>query len=93
MTKSGVKTGRAAEQITLNNNFTAGNNAVLPLALEAAKQSGQNPLADLMVGLGSAGISAGLAKPAAATAGGGAFKTSFVTGPKSKIPGLTYSLS
>jgi hypothetical protein len=60
MRVAGTQTNRAAEQVLLNNNFMQGNNAILPIQLEAAKAKGSNPLADIMVGLGSAGMSAGL---------------------------------
>lgn len=59
-----TKTRDAAEQVVLNNNSIAGNNAILPIQLEAAKASGSNPLADIMTGVGSAGLSAGLSSSA-----------------------------
>lgn len=51
---------RAGEVVGMNRSKEAGNNAVLPLAIDAAKRKGQNPLADLMVGFGTAGVGAGL---------------------------------
>lgn len=67
---------RAAETAAMNSNFIGGNNAVLPLQIEAAKQSGSNPLADIMVGVGSAGVSAGL------SGGSGPMTTSLADGDK-----------
>ncbi len=59
---------RAGEVVAMNQNKEAGNNAVLPLQIEAAKQKGSSMLGDIFVGLGSAGLTAGLAAPAAAAA-------------------------
>lgn len=58
----------AGEQVQLNSNYMAGNNAILPVQLEAAKQSGQSPFGDILTGLGSAGLSAGLTKAIPAVA-------------------------
>lgn len=55
-----VGINRASEGVMMNNNFMDGNNAILPIQLEAAKQKASNPLADIMVGIGGAGLSAGL---------------------------------
>lgn len=60
MTTNNTGINRAGERVLMNNNFMQGNNAVLPLEIEAAKRKGQNSLADLMVGLGHTGLSAGL---------------------------------
>lgn len=51
---------RAGEVVGMNQNKEAGNNAILPIQIEAAKRKGSNPIADLMVGAGGAGLSAGL---------------------------------
>lgn len=45
---------RAGEVVGMNQNKEAGNNAVLPLQIEAAKQKGSSPLGDLFTGIGSA---------------------------------------
>ena len=89
-------TQRAGELVGLNQNKEAGNNAVLPIQIEAARQSAANPLADIMVGLGSAGLTAGLSAgatagiPAGATAtGGGGYITAAgvpVPGTKPPVP-------
>lgn len=55
-----VGINRAGEKVLMNNGFMDGNNTVLPIQIEAAKQKASNPIADIMVGLGSAGMSAGL---------------------------------
>jgi len=52
---------RAGEVVGMNQNKESGNNAILPLQIEAAKRKGQTPLGDLFVGLGTAGTAAGLA--------------------------------
>lgn len=52
---------RAGEVVGMNQNKEAGNNAVLPLQIEAAKRKGQSPLGDIFTGLGTAGLTAGLA--------------------------------
>lgn len=62
---SNVGINRAGEKVVMNNNFMDGNNAILPIQLEAAKQKASNPLADIMVGVGMAGVGAGLSGSAA----------------------------
>lgn len=76
MRAGNTQSQRASEQVAMNNNFMAGNNAILPLRLEAAKAKGSNPLADIMVGIGSAGLSAGL------SGGSGPMTTSLAGGDK-----------
>lgn len=56
-------TRRAGEQIALNQNETAGNNALLGIQIADAQRGAANPLADIMVGVGSAGMQAGLSAP------------------------------
>lgn len=85
-------TTRAGEVVGVNQNKEAGNNAVLPVQIEAARQSAANPIADLFVGVGSAGLSAGLSSglPAGATpTGGGGYITASgipVPGKKPPVP-------
>lgn len=50
----------AGEKAGMNQNFQVGNNAVLPHQIRAAEASAQNPLADILVGVGGVGLSAGL---------------------------------
>jgi len=81
MGKTNLGINRASEKVVMNNGFMDGNNAVLPLQIEAAKQSGQNPLADIMVGVGSAGLQAGLSGGSGPmTTGTGAGKITWNTG-------------
>lgn len=85
-------TQRAGELVGLNQNKQTGNNAVLPIQLEGIKQGAQNPLADIMVGIGSAGVSAGLSSglpPGATGTGGGGYITAGgipVPGRKPPVP-------
>lgn len=51
---------RTSEVAGMNQNKEAGNNAILPLQIEAAKQKGSSLLGDILVGAGSAGLTAGL---------------------------------
>lgn len=62
---------RAGEVVGMNQNKEAGNNAILPIEIDAAKRKGQSPLGDLFTGLGGAGLSAGLS----AGGGGGVFNS------------------
>lgn len=50
----------AGEVAGMNRNFMIGNNNVLPYQIEAAKRGAQDPFADILVGAGSAGLTAGL---------------------------------
>jgi len=75
LSKTNMSINRAGEKVLMNNGFMDGNNAVLPIQIEAAKQSGSNPLADIMVGVGSAGLSAGL------SGGTGPMTTQTASGP------------
>lgn len=59
---------RAGEVVGMNQNKEAGNNAVLPIQIEAAKRKGYSPLGNLFTAAGSAGLSAGLAGGAGAAA-------------------------
>lgn len=64
LNKNNQAINRSGEKVLMNSNFQQGNNAVLPLTIEAAKQKASNPLADIMVGIGGAGLSAGLSSAA-----------------------------
>jgi len=87
--QAGQQVSKAGERVTMNNGFMDGNNAVLPIQLEAAKAEGQNPFADILVGAGSAGLTAGLTAgagglPAGATATGGG---GYITKAGVPVPG------
>lgn len=71
LSKTNLGINRASEKVVMNNGFMDGNNAILPGQIEAAKQSGANPLADIMVGLGGASLNAGLAGKTIPGFGGG----------------------
>lgn len=79
-------TQRAGETVGVNQNKEAGNNAVLPIQIEAARQSAQNPFADIMVGAGSAGLSNALPAGATPTGGGGYITASGIPVPGKKPP-------
>jgi len=51
---------RTGEVVAINQNKEQGNNAVLPLQIEAAKSKAHSPLGDILTMAGSAGSAAGL---------------------------------
>lgn len=60
MTNKRLNTGRAGEQMQLNAAYMQGNEAVLPIQLQAAQNASSSPLGDIFAGIGQAGLTAGL---------------------------------
>lgn len=59
--------GRTGEQMQLNSEFMRGNEAILPMQIQAAQSKANSPLGDILTAAGGAGLTYGLSAPTTGT--------------------------